>query len=56
MSDTFYMAGLASGTFSFGEEEAVRDTVDVAVGDADALSGELREELDRLEGDYVSSP
>jgi len=54
MSDTFYMAGLAEGTFSFGEEEAVRDTVDVAVGDADALSGELREELDRLEGDYVS--
>lgn len=53
LEDTYYLAGLAQGTFSVGEEEAVRDTVDVAVGDSEAFSGELRDELDRLEGDHV---
>jgi len=49
-----YMAVLNEETYSVGEEQAVRDTIDVAQGDADALSGELREELDRIRDGYVN--
>ncbi|MDZ7687971.1 MAG: hypothetical protein U5J64_04465 [Halobacteriales archaeon] len=49
-----YMAVLQEGVFSFGTEQAVRDTVDVSQGDAETLSGDLREELDRVRDGYIN--
>jgi len=49
-----YMAVIQEGVFSVGEEQAVRDTVDVAQGNADVLSGDLREELDRVRDGYIN--
>ena len=54
MGTTQYMAVLQEGVFSFGQEGPVQSTVDVAQGDADALSGELREELDRVRDGYIN--
>ncbi len=53
-TETNYMAVLQEGVFSFGQEGPVRSTVDVSQGDADALSGELREELDRVRDGYIN--
>lgn len=53
-TETNYMAVLQEGVFSFGQEGPVRSTVDVAQGDADVLSGELREELDRVRDGYIN--
>ena len=49
-----YMAVLQEGVYAFGQEGPVRSTVDVAQGNADALSGELREELDRVRDGYIN--
>lgn len=51
---TSYMAVLQEGVFSFGQEGPVRSTVDVAQGDTEALSGELREELERVRDGYIN--
>lgn len=53
-AQTNYMAVLQEGVFSFGQEGPVRSTVDVAQGEADVLSGELREELDRVRDGYIN--
>jgi hypothetical protein len=52
--NTSYMAVIQEGVFSLGEEQAVRDTVDVAQGNAEVLSGDLREELDRVRDGYIN--
>lgn len=53
-TETNYMAVLQDGVYSFGQEGPVRSTVDVSQGNADALSGELREELDRVRDGYIN--
>jgi len=53
-TETNYMAVVQEGVYSFGQEGPVQSTVDVAQGDADVLSGELREELDRVRDGYVN--
>lgn len=53
-TETNYMAVIQEGVFSFGQEGPVQSTVDVAQGDADVLSGELREELDRVRDGYIN--
>jgi len=51
---TAYAAALPDGTFVFGTEGAVQDSIDVANGDAEAVSGELREEFDRVRDGYIT--
>jgi len=52
--DTAYAAALPDGTFVFGTEGAVQDTIDVANGDSEAVGGELREEFDRVRDGYIT--
>lgn len=53
--DNFYVADLGDGTYAMSYEEGpVRDVVDVSVGDAEALSGELREELASIRAGHIS--
>ncbi len=52
--DVYYVAVLGDGLYVLGDEASVQDSVDVAAGDAEPLSGELREEIDRIAEGYVN--
>lgn len=49
--DTVALGILDNGQLVFGDEESVESAIDVAVGDADALSGDLRSEYDQATAD-----
>lgn len=53
--ESSYVGVLGEGTFVLGSEASVKDSLDVANGDADAVDGAVREEYDAASGALITA-